>query len=86
VGCLADKDRPEGFAFGIVPYYIFVVMASRRLLSDRFMQEGLTVENYSEIGVRYLMETTLHDILARQFPDMKIPTNPFNNDWEFELF
>jgi hypothetical protein len=88
VGCLVDKDRPDGFAFGIVPYYIFVVMASRRLLSDRFFQEGLTEENYSEIGVRYLMETNFHDILARQFPNMKntIPRNPFSNDWEFELF
>ena len=88
VGCLADKDRPDGFAFGIVPYYIFVVMASRRLLSDRFFQEGLTEENYSKIGVSYLMEATFHDILARQFPDMKnkIPINPFSNEWDFELF
>ncbi len=87
VGCLADKDRPEGFAFGIVPYHIFVVMASRRLLSDRFFQEGLTEENYSEIGLTYLMETTFHDILSRQFPNIKdkIPRNPFSNNWEFEL-
>ena len=87
VGCLADKDRPEGFAFGIVPYHIFVVMASRRLLSDRFFQEGLTEENYSEIGLTYLMKTTFHDILSRQFPNIKgtIPRNPFSNEWEFEL-
>lgn len=85
VGCLADKDRPEGFAFGIVPYYIFVVMASRRLLSDRFFQEGLTEENYSEFGIQYLTETSFRDILARQFPEMKddIPSNPFSNDWAF---
>jgi len=88
VGCLADKDRPDGFAFGIVPYYIFVVMASRRLLSDRFFQEGLTEENYSKVGVSYLMGATFHDILARQFPNMNdtIPSNPFSNDWEFKLF
>ena len=48
VSCLVDKERPEGFAFGIVPYHIFVVMASRRLFSDRFFQEGFTAEYYTE--------------------------------------
>lgn len=81
VGCLVDKERPQGFAFGIVPYYIFVVMASRRLLSDRFFQEGLTVENYTGIGIQYIVGTSFRDILMRQFPDISddIPDNPFSN-------
>ena len=88
VGCLANEDRSEGIAFGIVPYYIFVVMASHRLLSDRFLQEGLRVENYTEIGLKYLMDISFCDILKRQFPDIKdeIPTNPFSNDWTFKPF
>jgi len=85
VGCLVDRDRPEGFAFGIVPYYIFVVMASRRLLSDRFFQEGLNEENYSNIGLKYIKDTRFQDILKRQFPDMRnaVPANPFSNKWTF---
>lgn len=85
VGCLVDQDRPEGFAFGIVPYYIFVVMATRRIVSDRFFQEGLTEENYSESGIQYIMDTTFQDILQRQYPGIKngIPENPFSNEWAF---
>ena len=85
VGCLVDRERPEGFAFGIVPYYIFVVMASRRLLSDRFFQEGLTEDNYSDIRLNYLKDTSFQDILKKQFPDMKndVPANPFSNKWTF---
>lgn len=80
VGCLADKERPEGFAFGVVPYFIFLVMASRRLLSDRFFQEGLTVENYTGVGFQYVVETNFRDILLRHFPDLdsEIPSNPFD--------
>ena len=88
VGCLVDQDRPEGFAFGVVPYHIFVVMASRRLMSDRFFMEGLTEENYSESGIQYLIGTSFGDILKRQFPDMKdhVPANPFANAWKIGVF
>ena len=81
VGCLADKERPEGFAFGVVPYFIFLVMATRRLLSDRFLnfQEGLTVDNYTGVGLQYVVHTNFRDILTRHFPalDAEISANPF---------
>ena len=86
VGCLVDKERPEGFAFGIIPYHIFVVMASRRLLSDRFFQEGMTAENYSTWGLNYVKTQTFQSILERHFPELdgtKIPANPFSNEWEW---
>lgn len=85
VGCLVDKERPEGFAFGIVPYHIFVVMATRRLLSDRFFQEGMTEENYSPWGLNYVQTQTFQSILERHFPELdgKIPANPFSNEWEW---
>ena len=83
VGCLVDKERPEGFAFGIVPYHIFVVMASRRLLSDRFFQEGLTADNYTPWGLSYLATGSFQSIIVRHFPELSesVPSNPFSNDW-----
>ena len=86
VGCLTDKERPEGFAFGIVPYHIFVVLASRRLFSDRFFQEGLTEENYSPWGMNYLVTESLQSILVRHFPSLDgvVPANPFFNGWDYE--
>ena len=85
VGCLVDKERPEGFAFGIVPYHIFIVMASLRLFSDRFFMEGMTVENYKPWGLNYLMTESFQSILVRNFPalDGIVPANPFLNDWSW---
>ena len=85
VGCLVDKERPEGFAFGVVPYHIFVVMASRRVFSDRFFQEGLTADNYTPWGLNYLATETFQSILVRNFPglDGVVPNNPFLNDWSW---
>ncbi len=86
VGCLADKERPEGFAFGVVPYHIFVVMASRRIFSDRFFMEGLNVENYSPWGLNYVMNESFQSILVRHFPalDGVVPQNPFQNGWNYQ--
>ena len=85
VGCLVDKERPEGFAFGIVPFHIFVVMASRRIFSDRFFQEGFTAEYYTEWGLDYVGKQSFQSILIRQFPELSqaVPSNPFLNDWEW---
>lgn len=86
VGCLVDKERPEGFAFGIVPYHIFIVIATRRLMSDRFFQEGLTEENYSPWGINYVKTESLQSILVRHFPDLDgvVPSNPFLNGWTYQ--
>jgi len=85
VGCLVDKERPEGFAFGVVPFFIFIVMAARRLMSDRFFQEGLNAENYTPWGLNYVNTNNFNTILERHFPDLQgtIPENPFSNDWSF---
>lgn len=85
VGCLVDKERPEGFAFGIVPYHIFVVMASARIFSDRFFQEGFTAEYYTEWGLNYVATESFQSILIRQFPELSkvVPENPFLNDWKW---
>jgi hypothetical protein len=85
VGCLADKERPKGFAFGVVPCHIFVVMASRRLFSDRFFQEGSTADNCTPWGLNCLSTETFQSTLIRQFPalDGVVPDNPFSNQWSF---
>ena len=80
-----DKERPDRFTFSIFPYHIFVVMATRRILSDRFFQEGMTAENFSTWGLNYVKTQTFQSILERHFPELdgKIPANPFSNEWEW---
>jgi Animal haem peroxidase len=81
VGSLVDKDRPEGFAFGVVPFHIFVVMASRRIFSDRFLQGSFIPEIYTQFGVDYVNNANFRSILVRHFPeyDSIMPKNPFMN-------
>lgn len=81
VGCLVDKDRPYGFAFGIVPFHVFVVMASRRILNDRFLMEDFNAKVYTEFGFQYVQSGSLRQVILRHFPELKgrVPENPFLN-------
>jgi len=50
VGLFAER-LPEGFAFSDTAFRIFILMASRRLNSDRFFTTDFTPEVYSEPGL-----------------------------------
>ena len=67
VGCLAETP-PPGFAFSDTAFRIFILMASRRLKSDRFFTTDFTPEIYTEEGMRWVMDTTFTDVLRRHFP------------------
>jgi hypothetical protein len=45
VGMLAETTRPDGFAFGETAFQIFILNASRRLMTDRFLHHGLPPGN-----------------------------------------
>lgn len=81
VGSLVDKDRPYGFAFGIVPFHVFLVMASRRILNDRFFMEDFNANVYTDFGYKYVQSGSLQQVLIRHFPELRdqIPENPFMN-------
>lgn len=71
IGCLAEDDRPENFGFGETAFSIFIVMASRRLKTDRFLNEYFTPEVYTPEGFDYAVTTGMKDIIARQYPELK---------------
>ena len=50
VGMFAER-RPEGFAFSDTAFRIFILMASRRLNSDRFFTTDYTPEVYTPEGM-----------------------------------
>jgi hypothetical protein len=62
VGCLAEEPRPKGFAFGETAFTIFLQMASRRLMTDRFFQEAFTEEVYSKTGIDWVNNATLKTV------------------------
>ena len=69
VGMFAEP-LPRGFGFSDTAFRIFIVMASRRLNSDRFFTRDYTPEVYTPIGMRWINETTMSSVLLRHCPDL----------------
>ena len=56
VGWLAEPVRPHGFAISETQLQIFILNASRRLFSDRFLTSSFRPEFYSDLGVKWVNE------------------------------
>ncbi len=67
VGLFAETP-PKGFGFSDTAFRIFVLMASRRLNSDRFFTNDYTEEVYSEAGMDWIRDNTMSSVLLRHFP------------------
>jgi hypothetical protein len=68
---LFAEPLPEGFGFSDTAFRVFVLMASRRLKSDRFFTDDYRAEVYTEFGLHYLRQTTMLDVLKRHYPDLR---------------
>jgi hypothetical protein len=64
------EDRPEGFAFSDTAFRIFILMASRRLNSDRFFTTAFTEEVYTPEGMGWINDNTMTSVLMRHCPDL----------------
>lgn len=65
------EDRPEGFAFSDTAFRIFVLMASRRLNSDRFFTTHFTDEVYTPEGMKWIEDNTMGTVLTRNCPELE---------------
>ena len=54
VGWLAEFARPHGFAISETQLQVFILNASRRLFSDRFLTSSFRPEFYSHLGVNWV--------------------------------
>ena len=68
VGQLAEETRPEGFGFGETSFQIFILNASRRLMTDRFFTTDYTDEVYTAEGIDWVENNTMVDVIRRHFP------------------
>ena len=68
---LMAEDFPEGFAFSDTAFRIFILMASRRLNSDRFFTDSFTDEVYTPEGMNWIADNTMRSVLARHCPDLE---------------
>ncbi|RKS73976.1 heme peroxidase [Motilibacter peucedani] len=67
VGLFAER-RPEGFAFSDTAFRIFILMASRRLNSDRFFTTDYRPEVYTRQGMRWIADASMASLLRRHYP------------------
>jgi hypothetical protein len=70
VGLFAER-LPEGFAFSDTAFRIFILMASRRLNSDRFLAGDFTPAVYTVPGMRWLADNTMASVILRHYPQLR---------------
>ena len=67
-----ESDRlPQGFGFSDTAFRIFILMASRRLNSDRFFTTDYNPKVYSQVGFDWVVQNDMTTVLLRHFPTLK---------------
>jgi hypothetical protein len=69
VGMLGEA-LPPGFGFSDTAFRIFILMASRRLKSDRFFTDDYTPEVYTPEGLEWVDKNLMADVLIRHHPGL----------------
>ena len=67
---LYAEPLPAGFGFSETAFRIFILMASRRLKSDRFFTDDYRPEVYTEFGLDYIRKNTMLSVLRRHHPQL----------------
>lgn len=70
VGLYAEAP-PPGFGFSDTAFRIFILMASRRLKSDRFFTTDYTPAVYTPEGMRWIDDNTMATVLLRHCPELE---------------
>jgi hypothetical protein len=68
---LYSEPLPRGFGFSDTAFRVFVLMASRRIKSDRFFTRDYTPEVYTREGLEWIDETSMRTVLLRHFPQLE---------------
>jgi hypothetical protein len=69
VGLYAEP-LPDGFGFSETAFRIFVLMASRRLKSDRFFTDDYRPEIYTAEGLEWVKANGMASVVKRHFPEV----------------
>ena len=75
------ETAPKGFGFSDTAFRVFILMASRRLKSDRFFTTDYRPEVYTQVGLDWVADNDMRSVLLRHFPQLepslKGVKNPF---------
>ena len=70
VGMYAEP-LPPGFGFSDTAFRVFILMASRRLKSDRFFTTDFRPEVYTQTGIDWVNNTKMKDVILRHYPELE---------------
>jgi len=70
IGMQAEQP-PKGFGFSDTAFRIFILMASRRLKSDRFFTNDFKPEVYTQVGFDWVNNNTMKDVMLRHYPELE---------------
>jgi Animal haem peroxidase len=70
IGMYAEP-KPMGFGFSDTAFRVFILMASRRLKSDRFFTRDYRPEVYTQDGLDWVESNSMRSVLLRHFPDLE---------------
>ena len=80
VGMYAEP-KPKGFGFSDTAFRVFVLMASRRLKSDRFFTRDYRPEVYTQAGIDWVEDNTMRTRAPASLPGARARAtgveNPF---------
>jgi hypothetical protein len=65
---LYAEPKPKGFGFSDTAFRVFILMASRRLESDRFFTRDYRPEVYTQAGLDWVEGQSMRTVLLRHFP------------------
>jgi hypothetical protein len=78
VGLFAEP-LPEGFGFSETAFRIFILMASRRLKSDRFFTDDYRPEIYTQEGLDWVRNNGMATVLRRHYPQLNVALEGVDN-------
>ena len=68
---LLSEPFPKGFGFSDTAFRVFILMASRRLKSDRFFTTDYRPEVYTQAGMDWVANNDMRSVLLRHFPQLE---------------
>jgi hypothetical protein len=81
VGLYAETP-PKGFAFSDTAFRVFILMASRRLKSDRFYTYDYRSEVYTPEGLHWIENNTMSSVILRHYPSLGSALRGVNNAFQ----
>jgi hypothetical protein len=83
VGLMAEP-LPKGFGFSETAFRIFLLMASRRLKSDRFLSQDYRPEIYTKEGIDWVEDNSMKTVIVRHFPTVAFAMEKIEDDNAFK--